>query len=118
MTFRAIKIPLTCDEDEIRRWAAYMTANLMEVSESLRREGVRSEAWFLCPEVPLSVIGVMEVEDAVGAALAAEMSRLAVDQVHRAFKAHWRRDAATPVRFDPDSPDPFPGCELLFQCRA
>ncbi|WP_138467088.1 DUF6176 family protein [Poseidonocella sp. HB161398] len=117
MGYRAVRIPLSCGEAEIRRWAGYMLAHMDEVAESLRREGVRHEAWHLCPGDPLCLVGVMDHTDPEQAARAMAASALSVDEVHRAFKRHWIRPDITRLDYDPEASDPFPGCELLFEAR-
>lgn len=117
MTYRAVKIPLSCDLATVHCWSDYMRAHMDEVAASLRQEGVRHEAWYLGTEQPLYVIGVMDVADMAKASAAAGASSLSVDQVHRDFKRHWVRADITPVTYQPDTDDPFPGCVLLFEAR-
>lgn len=129
MGYRAVRIPLSCDLSRdlsrdlacdlatVRLWADHMRAHVDDVSASLRNEGVEHEIWFLYPGPPLCAIGVMKGDDAVAAAAVAARSTLSVDQVHRDFKAHWITSGIVGVAFAPDAPDPFPGCELLFEAR-
>ena len=63
MSYRAVKIPLSCDEMRVRRWSDYMLMHMHEVLEALRQEGVRHEAWYLCRGEPLCVIGIMDLVD-------------------------------------------------------
>lgn len=118
MAYRAVKIPLSCNLATVHRWADYMRAHMDEVAASLRQEGVRHEAWYLGTEQPLFVIGVMDVADMAKASQAAETSSLSVDQAHRDFKRHWIRAGITPVTYQPDADDPFPGYTLLFEARS
>lgn len=76
MRYRAVKIPLRCGEDTVRQGADYMRAPIDEVSESLRREGVRHEMWFFGAGDPHFVIGVMDVPDAATASAVAAASEL------------------------------------------
>ena len=78
-----------------------MRGHMEEVLESLNREGVRHEAWYLCPGQPLCVIGLMDVDDADAAAHAMAVSPLSVDRIHRQFKEHWLRSGITPIQFEP-----------------
>lgn len=118
MTYRAAKIPLTCDELRVRQWSNYMRGHMEEVLESLHREGVRHEAWYLCPGQPLCVIGLMDVDDADAAAHAMSVSPLSVDRIHRQFKEHWLRSGITPIQFEPGNSDLDSEYELLFEART
>jgi hypothetical protein len=118
MTYRAAKIPLTCDEFRVRQWSNYMLGHMEEVLGSLNREGVRHEAWYLCPGQPLCVIGLMDVDDADAAALAMSASILSVDRIHRQFKEHWLRSGITQIQFDPSNNQLDSEYELLFEART
>lgn len=118
MSYRAVKIPLSCDEMRVRRWSDYMLMHMHEVFEALRQEGVRHEAWYLCRGEPLCVIGIMDVVDASLSRSVASNSTLSVDQVHRDFKRHWVRSGITMVPLDPANNQPVAACELHFEARV
>lgn len=94
-----------------------MLAHMDEVLASLRREGVRHEAWYLCTGEPLCVIGIMDVDDAIASKQAMAASSLSVDQVHRDFKHHWVQSGIAAFDYDPAEHQLQEGSELLFSAR-
>lgn len=114
------KIFLTCGEQEVRSWAAFMLANMSEVKQSLHNEGVRYEAWYLGRDEGdgcLFLVGVMDVDDATAAHAVSAKSTLEVDKVHREFKKHWdrkRSEKEPKLQIDPSTA---PDLELLFEAR-
>nr|WP_257784702.1 DUF6176 family protein [Salipiger sp. CCB-MM3] len=101
----------------MRRWSNYMLAHMDEVLASLHREGVRHEAWYLCPGEPLCVIGIMDVTDALAAQKAMSTSSLSVDEVHREFKRHWVHSDISAFEYDPGEYQFQEGAELLFSAH-
>ncbi|ESZ11016.1 DUF6176 family protein [Mesorhizobium sp. M0923] len=119
MNYEAKKIRLTCGENIVRKWAAFMLAHLDEVSSALRQEGVRHEMWFMGVDgTSLFIIGVMDVDDKAASVAVSEKSHLSVDNVHRQFKAHWDRSTIEDLKVDPLHAPTFGDCELLFEARA
>ena len=119
MPYSAAKIFVTCDEAEVRNWAAFMTANLDEVRQSLRNEGAQHELWFMGKEAgSIYLIGVMNVADEEKSAAVAASSTLSVDEVHRKFKKHWDRDRSAKLEIDPSAAPSFGELELLFEARV
>jgi hypothetical protein len=119
MNYSARKIYLTCDEEPLLAWAAFMRGHLEEVVQSLRQERVRHEMWFSGRDQDgLFVIGVMDVDDHQTSAAVANASALEVDRVHREFKKHWDRARTCDLKIAPEEPPMFAGSTLLFEARS
>ena len=118
MNYSARKIYLTCDEEGVREWAAYMQGHIAEVFAALVQEGVWHEAWYAGrDDGGLYVIGVMDVDDHQASSAVSQKSSLSVDQVHRQFKAHWDRSRILDLPVSPDNAPTFGDCELLLDVR-
>jgi len=119
MNYSAKKIYLTCHEQEVREWEAYMQAHMDEVVQSLSQEGVRHEAWYMGKDDGgLYVIGVMDVDDQAASSAIAQSSSLSIDKIHRQFKTHWNRSKITNLCIAPECPPTFEGCEILLDARS
>ncbi|MEM7641239.1 MAG: DUF6176 family protein [Pseudomonadota bacterium] len=118
MPYLARGIPLTCDDGPVRDWASFMTSRLDQVRQSLVRDGVRREQWYLLRGADgLALIGVMDVDDPAAVGQAAAASDLAVDVAHRRFKRHWKREGIEDLDIDPTSPPDRPHAECLPDVR-
>lgn len=118
MNYQAKKIFLTCSENTVREWAAFMNRHKNEVAQSLLQEGVRHEMWLMGRnQNQLYIIGVMDVDDRTASSKIAKQSMLSVDKVHREFKTHWDRSKMEDLKIDPLRPPNFAECELLIDVR-